>query len=200
MNGGIMHLSIILLVKRGIVFQLDKIIDWDKKKENVFFLVHGTVLASLCSGGKVTASTVSPCSCLLREQGLGNTRDPLWGNKKWKIWPLTCGADAEGAFCRWLNAASAGIQAHPSLLITCAIPIVTPEVLLSPAIQGRFFYSLPDLGSVSLLRCVSSEFFSNCLQPVSNLTCENNENACTWAFLCLPVEAKRRVGSWMPRN
>lgn len=123
-----------------------------------------------------------PLPCLLRD-----TCDPKFLGKQ-EVEGLTTDlwCWCKGAFCRWLTAASSGSQAHPSLLITCATPFVTPEVLLSPVIQGRFFYCLLDLlrkiSSASLLRCVSSELFSNCLQPVRSLTCENNENACTCGF------------------
>lgn len=144
MNGGIMHLSIILLVKRGIVFQLDKIISALRQKRKCLLFVHNTMLGSLCSDDKVTASTVSPCSCLpLPRKGTGLGEDSWPTLRKREVEDLTTNlwCWCEGAFCRWLNAASVGIRAHPSLLNICALPLVTPEVLLSPVLQGRFFIS-----------------------------------------------------------
>lgn len=178
---------------------------WDKK-ENVFFFVHSTMLDSLCSDDKVTASTVSPGSCLpLPCKGTGLREDSWPTLKKWEVEDLTTNlwCWCEGAFCRWLNAASAVIQAHSSLLNICAIPFVTPEVLLSPAIQGRFFipsqiywkkvlhhYLDVFLQSYFLIAYSQWEIW-----PVKMMT-----TLVLMAFLCLPVDVKLHMWSWMPHN
>jgi len=46
MNWEITRLSIILWVKRGIVFQHNKIINALRQKSNVFFFVHNTMVDS----------------------------------------------------------------------------------------------------------------------------------------------------------